>query len=240
MGKTVLAKSLARAPRAASSRACSAPPTCSRPTSPASRSGTRTRRRFVFRPGPVFANLVLVDEINRASPKTQSALLECMEEGQVTVDGETRLLPRPFMVIATQNPVEYEGTFPLPEAQLDRFAVRVVDRLPAARRRGGDAARPGRATIPSSGVVPVTDRGRHRSPRGPPSPRVHADPALAQYVVALTAVTRRDPRVQLGASPRAGLALLRAAKARALLERPRLRAARGRARAGDLRRCRTG
>ena len=170
----------------------------------------------MFRPGPVFANLVLVDEINRASPKTQSALLECMEESQVTVDGETRLLPRPFMIVATQNPVEYEGTFPLPEAQLDRFAVRVVIGYPPAADEAQmllDVA----ARDPLDGVSAVTDEAGVVSARSVVE-RVHADPVLARYVVGLVTATRRDARIQLGGSPRAGLALLRAAKARALLE----------------------
>jgi MoxR-like ATPase len=132
VGKTVLAKSLAKAAGCDYSRV-----QCTADLLPADVTGVtvwdQNRGAFVFRPGPVFANLVLVDEINRASPKTQSALLESMEEGQVTVDGATRALPRPFMIIATQNPVEYEGTFPLPEAQLDRFAVRVRIGYPPAR-----------------------------------------------------------------------------------------------------------
>ncbi len=134
VGKTVLGKSLARAAGCEFSRL-----QCTADLLPADVTGVtvwdQNAAAFVFRPGPVFANVILVDEINRASPKTQSALLECMEEGQVTVDGETRVLPRPFMIIATQNPVEYEGTFPLPEAQLDRFAVRVAIGYPAPRPR---------------------------------------------------------------------------------------------------------
>ena len=189
----------------------------------------------MFRPGPVFANLVLVDEINRASPKTQSALLECMEEGQVTVDGETRLLPLPFMIIATQNPVEYEGTFPLPEAQLDRFAVRVDASATRRRRTRPQMLLDLAADDPLERVTPVTDEGRH--PRRARGRWTGSTPTRSsrRYVVALVAATRRDPRVQLGASPRAGLALLRAAKARAAARGPRLRAARRRARAGHVR-----
>ncbi len=214
VGKTVLAKSLARAAGCDFSRL-----QCTADLLPADVTGVtvwdQNAAAFVFRPGPVFANLVLVDEINRASPKTQSALLECMEEAQVTVNGETRLLPLPFMVIATQNPVEYEGTFPLPEAQLDRFAVRVTLGYPPP----GDEAEmllDLAADDPVERVTPVTDRDGILAARGAVA-RVHTEPVLAQYVVALVAVTRRDPRVQLGASPRAGLTLLRSAKARAML-----------------------
>jgi len=215
VGKTVLAKSLARAAGCDFSRL-----QCTADLLPSDVTGItvwdQNAARFVFRPGPVFANLVLVDEINRASPKTQSALLECMEESQVTVDGETRLLPRPFMIVATQNPVEYEGTFPLPEAQLDRFAVRVVIGYPPAADEAQmllDVA----ARDPLDGVRAVTDEAGVVSARSVVE-RVHADPVLARYVVGLVTATRRDARIQLGGSPRAGLALLRAAKARALLE----------------------
>jgi MoxR-like ATPase len=214
VGKTVLAKSLAKAAGCDYSRV-----QCTADLLPADVTGVtvwdQNAGAFVFRPGPVFANLVLVDEINRASPKTQSALLECMEEGQVTVDGSTRGLPRPFMIIATQNPVEYEGTFPLPEAQLDRFAVRVHIGYPPAREEAAmilDLA----AQDPVELVSSVAAEREILAARLT-AERVHADPALAEYVVALSAATRADARVQLGASPRAGLALLRAAKALALL-----------------------
>ena len=215
VGKTVLAKSLARAAGCHYSRL-----QCTADLLPADVTGVtvwdQNAGTFVFRPGPVFANVILVDEINRASPKTQSALLECMEEGQVTVDGETRILPRPFMIIATQNPVEYEGTFPLPEAQLDRFAARVAIGYPAPGDEAGmlvDLA----ARDPLDLVGPVSDERGIMAARAMVD-RVHADPALADYVVALTTATRRDPRLALGASPRAGLALLRASKARALIQ----------------------
>ncbi len=215
VGKTVLGKSLARAAGCEFSRL-----QCTADLLPADVTGVtvwdQNAATFLFRPGPVFANVILVDEINRASPKTQSALLECMEEGQVTVDGETRVLPDPFMIIATQNPVEYEGTFPLPEAQLDRFAVRVAIGYPAP---GDEAAMlldlAGRD--PLDGVVPVTDEAGIVAARRVVE-RVHTDPSLAQYVVELVRATRRDSRVELGASPRAGLALLRAAKARAVVD----------------------
>ena len=215
VGKTVLAKSLARASGCGYSRV-----QCTADLLPADVTGVSVwdqhAASFVFRAGPVFANLVLVDEINRASPKTQSALLECMEEGQVTVDGETRPLPRPFMIIATQNPVEYEGTFPLPEAQLDRFAVRVRIGYPPPRDEAAMIL-----DLAAQDPVELVDRvagEREILHARAAAERVHADPALAEYVVAVSTATRADPRVQLGASPRAGLALLRAAKALALLE----------------------
>jgi MoxR-like ATPase len=215
VGKTVLAKSLARAAGCDYSRL-----QCTADLLPADVTGVtvwdQNAGAFIFRPGPVFANLVLVDEINRASPKTQSALLECMEEAQVTVDGETRILPQPFMIIATQNPVEYEGTYPLPEAQLDRFAVRVRIGYPPPREEAGMLV--DLAVVDPVGMVPlVADEAAVLAARAT-AERVHVDPALADYVVGVTTATRRDPRVALGASPRAGLALLRSAKALALLE----------------------
>jgi MoxR-like ATPase len=215
VGKTVLAKGLARAAGCHYSRL-----QCTADLLPADVTGVTVWDQhagaFRFRPGPVFANLVLVDEINRASPKTQSALLECMEEGQVTVDGETRVLPRPFMIIATQNPVEYEGTFPLPEAQLDRFAVRVQIGYPPPREEAAMVL--DLAAQDPVGLVPVVaDQAAVEAARAT-AERVHTDASLADYVVGLAAATRRDPRVQLGASPRAGLWLLRTAKALALLE----------------------
>jgi MoxR-like ATPase len=215
VGKTVLAKSLARAAGLRFARV-----QCTSDLLPADVTGVniydQRAQAFEFRPGPVFANLVLVDEINRASPKTQSALLECMEEGQVTVDGRTRALPRPFMVVATQNPVEYEGTFPLPEAQLDRFALRLALGYPPA---GEEAA----MLLDLAARDPVDDVHAAGSPEElaavmAAALRVHVDPSLADYVVALVAATRADRRLALGASPRAGLSLLRAAKASALLE----------------------
>jgi MoxR-like ATPase len=172
--------------------------------------------RFEFRPGPVFANVVLVDEINRASPKTQSGLLECMQERHVTVDVHTHELAAPFVVVATQNPVEYEGTYPLPEAQLDRFMVRVSLGYPTAddevsmlaEHAGGDRVLE---------LEPVADVA-HVLAAQAAAARVHASEALRRYVVALLDATRGDPRTELGASPRAGLMLLKAAKALAALE----------------------
>jgi MoxR-like ATPase len=173
--------------------------------------------RFRFRPGPVFANVVLVDEVNRASPKTQSALLEAMQESQVTVDGETYPLTRPFLVIATQNPLEYEGTYPLPEAQLDRFAVRMSLGYPPpgeeARMLAEQTTEP-----PLDNLMPVADR--HDLLAAIAAARsVYVEESVAGYVVALLRHTRASGNLALGASPRSGIALLRLAKARALVER---------------------
>ena len=172
--------------------------------------------RFEFRPGPIFANVVLVDEVNRASPKTQSGLLECMQERHVTVDVHTHEIARPFMVIATQNPIEYEGTFPLPEAQLDRFMVRLRLGYPSANDEAemlADHATSDRVLD----LEPVTDVGEILAAQVAAA-AVHASDALRRYVVALLERTRSDARTELGASPRAGLMLLKAAKALAALE----------------------
>jgi len=215
VGKTALARALARSVDASYARV-----QCTADLLPADVVGTNVynqrEERFEFRPGPVFANVVLVDEVNRASPKTQSGLLECMQERQVTVDVFTHELARPFLVVATQNPVEYEGTYPLPEAQLDRFMVRVSLGYPSASdearmladHAGGDRVL---AVTPVTGVAEILGAQAAAS-------AVHASDALRRYVVALLERTRVDPRTELGASPRAGLMLLRAAKALAALE----------------------
>ena len=172
---------------------------------------------FVFREGPVFANLLLGDEINRAPAKTQSALLEAMQERQVTTEGTTRRLPRPFLVIATQNPIEYEGTYPLPEAQLDRFLIRLrlgypsgdheVAILRARIERAEDEVR----------LEPVVDPATlSRMQAG--VEQVHVAESIARYVVALVAATRTSARLQVGASPRGSLALLKLSRARAAMD----------------------
>ena len=173
-------------------------------------------RDFEFRPGAIFANVVVGDEINRASPKTQSALLESMEEAQVTVDGKTYSLPKPFMVMATQNPIEMEGTYPLPEAQRDRFMARISMGYPSARSELDMLDVHG-------GVSPLEDLAG-RSPTPPRCPlmvdavrEVHASPAVRQYIVDLTHATRSSSALRLGASPRATLHLLRASRAHAAL-----------------------
>jgi MoxR-like ATPase len=164
----------------------------------------------------VFANVVLVDEVNRASPKTQSGLLECMQERHVTVDKHTHELARPFLVLATQNPIEYEGTYPLPEAQLDRFMVRVSLGYPEAQAETDMLADHGERdrVLDLEPVAEVSELLAAQAAAG----RVHGSEALRRYIVEVLDVTRADPRVELGASPRAGLMLFRAAKALAALE----------------------
>jgi MoxR-like ATPase len=171
---------------------------------------------FDFRPGPVFTNLLLADEINRTPPKTQAALLEAMQERQVTVEGATRLLERPFLVVATQNPIEYEGTYPLPEAQLDRFLVRVRIGYPArddewrilAHRmeRASDEVSL-QALLDPTGVLELQAALE----------QVHVAQAVGYYIVDLVAATRDDPKLQVGASPRGALAVLKLARAKAVL-----------------------
>jgi MoxR-like ATPase len=170
-----------------------------------------------FVPGPVFTNVLLVDEINRATPRTQSALLEAMQERQVSIEGETRALPDPFIVLATQNPIEYEGTFSLPEAQLDRFIVRIrigyPDRASEARIAGRYLA----DHDPLERVQPALDRiallGLREAAR-----QIHVSAELTDHLVAIVGATRERPDIELGASPRASVALFRAAQARALLD----------------------
>jgi MoxR-like ATPase len=215
VGKTALARALARSVDAEYARI-----QCTADLLPADVVGTNVynqrENRFEFRPGPVFANVVLVDEVNRASPKTQSGLLECMQERHVTVDRHTHELARPFIVVATQNPVEYEGTYPLPEAQLDRFMVRVSLGYPSADQESQmllDHAESDRVLD----LEPVADVGDVLAAQAAAG-AVHGSDALRRYVVSILDATRADPRVDLGASPRAGLMLFRAAKALAALD----------------------
>ena len=177
--------------------------------------------RFDFHPGPVFANVVLVDEINRTSPKTQSGLLECMQERRVTIDGQPHELARPFLVLATQNPSEYEGTYPLPEAQLDRFMVRVSMGYPGSDQEAEMLAEHA-AHDRVLDLEPVTEVAMVRAAQR--AGAVHAAEPVRRYVVAVCEATRADSRVELGASPRAGLMLFRAAKALAALSGARPRA----------------
>jgi MoxR-like ATPase len=215
VGKTTLARSLARSLDLEFARV-----QCTADLLPADVVGVNVfnqrEDRFEFRPGPIFANVVLVDEINRASPKTQSGLLECMQERRVTVDVHTHELARPFVVLATQNPVEFEGTYPLPEAQVDRFTMRLSLGYPSAAGEADMLAAHEHGDR-VAGLEPVADAPSLLAAQDA-TLRVHASQALRQYVVALLGRTRSDPRVELGASPRAGLMLLRAAKARALLQ----------------------
>ncbi len=215
VGKTALARALARSIDAEYARL-----QCTADLLPADLVGTNVFNQrdagFEFHPGPIFANIVLVDEVNRASPKTQSGLLECMQERQVTVDNQVHQLAAPFLVIATQNPVEYEGTYPLPEAQLDRFMMRLALGYPdssdeasmLAEHAGGDRV------LELDSVTEVATVLAAQAT----AIAVHGSEALRDYVVALCAATRQDSRVDLGASPRAGLLLFRAAKAKAALE----------------------
>jgi MoxR-like ATPase len=214
VGKTMLAKALARSVAGSFRRVQATPDMV-----PSELTGvsvfSKEREEWQFRPGPLFANVVLVDEINRATPRTQSALLEAMEERQVTVDGETHKLPDPFFVVATQNPFEYTGTFPLVEGQRDRFALVAVMGHP-----GPDAER---ELLLGSGGLEALDRLEPVAGMGQLKDavatvrRVHCSPAVADYVVELAAATRAHPEVRLGASPRASLALLNAARAHAVM-----------------------
>jgi len=173
----------------------------------------RTSNHFEFRPGPVFANIVLADEINRASPKTQSALLESMGERQVTVDGVTHLLPPPFLVIATQNPIEHEGTYPLPESQLDRFLMRVSIGYPS-RQAELDVLTSQAEQGALADVQPVVTAAQiHAMSKAVRS--IHLAPALLGYLVDLADATRHHPQIALGMSPRATLSLQAVARAKA-------------------------
>jgi MoxR-like ATPase len=215
VGKTALARALARSIDAEYARV-----QCTADLLPADIVGTNVFNqrdaRFEFHPGPVFANVVLVDEINRSSPKTQSGLLECMQELHVTVDGHQHELARPFVVLATQNPAEYEGTYPLPEAQLDRFMIRVSLGYPEASAEAQMLAEHA-AHDRVHDLGPVTDVATVRAAQAGAA-AVHGSEALRRYAVALAEATRTDTRVELGASPRAVLMLFRASKALAALE----------------------
>ena len=215
VGKTALARALSKSIDSQFARI-----QCTADLLPADIVGTNVynqrEQRFEFRPGPIFANVVLVDEVNRASPKTQSGLLECMQEQRVTVDVHTHELAHPFIVLATQNPMEYAGTYPLPESQVDRFMMRLSMGYPSAGAEAGMLAahETGDRVLELETVADTTEVLALQDAAA----RVRAAPALRDYIVALLGHTRADPRVELGASPRAGVMLLRAAKARALLE----------------------
>ncbi len=174
----------------------------------------RRENRFEFRRGPIFTNLLLADEINRATPKTQSALLEAMQESQVTVEGERFVLEAPFLVIATQNPIELEGTYPLPEAQLDRFLMRLAVGYPGADEEVEILARRQRRREDAVSISPVVSRADFLAMQASLED-VHVAPVTERYIVDLVQATRVDHRVALGASPRGALALLKLARARA-------------------------
>ena len=215
VGKTLLAKSLARSIHCSFQRIQFTPDLL-----PSDITGVsvwdRERGGFVFRSGPVFANIVLGDEINRASPKTQAALLEAMEERQVTVDGVTRQLAPPFIVIATQNPIEHEGTYPLPESQLDRFMMRLVMGYPSRAKEMEILETHGQGSSYVELEPVVTGEDVHRMVGI--ARRIHVAEPIKEYLVDTTEATRRDPDILLGASPRATLYLQRASRTRAAVE----------------------
>ncbi|MUL40848.1 MoxR family ATPase [Streptomonospora sp. PA3] len=215
VGKTMLAKALGRAIDCSVQRVQFTPDLL-----PADITGVsvyhQDRREFEFNPGPVFANIVLGDEINRASPKTQSALLECMEEMQVSVDGETRPLERPFMVVATQNPADMEGTYPLPEAQRDRFMARIAVGYPTPQAEL-DMIDSHSAESPLDRLEPVASAADVRTMVDHVK-TIHVAPGVRRYAVDLVTATRSSAALRLGASPRATIHLVRAARAYAALE----------------------
>jgi MoxR-like ATPase len=215
VGKTMLAKALARSTDCSVRRIQFTPDLLPSDITGVS-AYNQERREFEFKPGPVFANIVVGDEINRASPKTQSALLECMEERQVTVDGTTYPLAPPFMVIATQNPIEMEGTYPLPEAQRDRFTARISMGYPSAESELAMLDAHG-SSSPLEALEPVA-RAEDMRELIAAVRKVHVADALKQYVIKLVTATRSAPELRLGASPRATLHLLRASRARAALD----------------------
>lgn len=216
VGKTMLAKCLARSVDCGFKRIQFTPDLL-----PSDLTGInffdQKQGEFIFRPGPIFTNIVLADEINRATPRTQSSLLECMEERQVTVDGETRKLGEPFFVIATQNPVETRGTFPLPEAQLDRFFMRIKLGYPTLQE-GKDILDRFRTSDPLSELEcvaaadEITDAGKSFM-------TVRVNDAVKDYIMNIIEATRKNERISLGVSPRGGLALMRAAQIRAVFDR---------------------
>jgi MoxR-like ATPase len=215
IGKTMLAKSIARSLGCSFRRI-----QCTPDLLPSDVTGTYIYNQktsdFEFRPGPIIAQVVLVDEINRATPRTQSALLEAMQERQVTAEGETMPLPRPFMLLATQNPIELEGTFPLPEAQLDRFLLKISlgyptaedDRLILSRFRNTDPLEELTPVIPSGELLSMQAECRE----------IHVAADVEDYIIRLTHATREHPSLQLGASPRAMLALYHTSQALAALQ----------------------
>jgi MoxR-like ATPase len=214
-GKTILAKSLARSIGGSFNRIQFTPDMLPSDVTGVSIFNQKTRE-FEFRAGPVLAQIVLIDEINRATPKTQAALLEAMEERQVTVDGVTYSLPKPFLVLATQNPIEYEGTFPLPEAQLDRFLMRISLGYPTAQdevRMIGEQ----QIAHPLESLRAVVDIPELLQAQSAVR-EVEVSGELRRYILELISATRKHPEVYLGASPRGSLALFRTAQARAAIQ----------------------
>lgn len=215
VGKTMLAKALALSVRCRFARIQFTPDLLPSDVTGVNIFNQKTGE-FDFRPGPIFANIVLADEINRASPKTQSALLECMQERQATIDSATHPIVPPFMVIATQNPIEYEGTFPLPEAQLDRFTIRVAMGYPSHKDESA-MLEDQTSRDPLAELGPVLDTAQLLELIDA-AMRVRTVAAIRDYVVELLQATRDEADLYLGASPRAGIGLVRAAKASALLD----------------------
>ncbi|MBI4759181.1 MAG: MoxR family ATPase [Chloroflexi bacterium] len=215
VGKTMLAKALARSIGCTFKRIQFTPDLLPSDVTGTSIFNQKTQE-FEFRPGPVLAQIVLADEINRATPKTQSALLECMEERQLTVDGVTHPMPKPFLVLATQNPIEYEGTFPLPEAQLDRFLMRITLGYPGKSSEITimDQQQFSHPIETLSQVVGIEDL---LSMQGAIKP-VHVSPPVKEYIVTVVEATRNHEEIYLGASPRGSLGLYRTGQARAALE----------------------
>lgn len=215
VGKTMLAKCLAKSLRCDFKRVQFTPDLL-----PSDLTGInyfdQKQGAFIFRPGPIFTNIVLADEINRATPRTQSSLLECMEEGQVTVDGDTRQLGKPFFVIATQNPVETRGTFPLPEAQLDRFFMRLQMGYPSPEE-GREILRRFRGKDPSAILETVAEEEAVIQAQASVS-EVKVSDVLEEYIVQIIESTRHDEKILLGVSPRGCIALMRAAQVNAVFE----------------------
>lgn len=214
-GKTTLVKSLARSVNASFTRVQFTPDLLPTDLTGANIYNQKTGE-FTFKPGPVFTQILLADEINRATPRTQSSLLECMEEGQVTVDGQTHILEKPFFVVATQNPVEIQGTFPLPEAQLDRFFMRLAMGYPPAENEREMLAE-FMLGSPLESISPVTDTDEILKAQQMIR-QVHISEAVQEYLLRIVAATRSHDRVRLGVSPRGSIAFLRASQAWAALE----------------------
>ena len=220
LGKTMLAKVFTRAIGSDTRRVQFTPDVL-----PADILGTRVWRQntgeFQLVKGPIFTNVLLADEINRAPPKTQAALLEAMEERQVTIDGETLFLSPPFLVIATQNPIEQEGTYPLPEAQLDRFLFRLATGYPTNRDQENEILQrriDWRKDDPTEDLEPAVDLAGFLQLQRSVEMDVYVDQVIVDYITQLVRLTREDPRVAVGASPRGGLALLKVARSMALIQ----------------------
>jgi MoxR-like ATPase len=216
LGKTLIARSFAIVTGSKFSRVQFTPDLMPSDVTGASIFNQRTSE-FEFRPGPVFTNVLLADEINRAPPKTQAALLEAMQERQVTTEDLTRVLERPFLVLATQNPIEYEGTYPLPEAQLDRFLIRMHVGYPSPEDEWDMLAQRLQRREDDTQLQPVVDRNELVRMQEA-AERVHVSDAVGRYIVAVVSATRESPSVQVGASPRGTLAIMKLSRVKALLD----------------------